>query len=184
MAIGRSHGAVCLPTAIYRRGVNQRWRRPARRDALDRAGRGLDALVDRAAVFQGTVCADRGGCDDVYCAAGDFRALGGTSQSPRSAINTLFEWLALGLGFFLLRQFIAGQREVRAVAAVMVALAAAVACYGLYQAFFELPATRAFYFADPEGALRDLGIPSPAGAAAAALRKPLAEQRADWPPSR
>ncbi len=85
------------------------------------------------------------------------------AKSPRPAVNALFEWLALGLGFFLLRQFIAGEREGRAVVAVMVALAAAVACYGLYQVLFELPATRAYYFADPEGALRDLGIPAQPG---------------------
>ena len=85
------------------------------------------------------------------------------ANSPRLAINTLFEWLALGLGFFLLRQFIATEREGRAVVAVMIALAAAVAGYGLYQVFFELPATRAYYFADPEGALRDLGIPHQPG---------------------
>jgi O-antigen ligase len=85
------------------------------------------------------------------------------TQSPRPAINALFEWLGLGLGFFLLRQFIAGPRQQRAVVAVMAALAAAVACYGLYQVFFELPATRAFYAADPEGALRNLGIPPQLG---------------------
>jgi len=74
--------------------------------------------------------------------------------SPRPAVNMLWEWIGLGLSFFLARQLIVGQREARAVVAVMIALAVALSGYGLYQCFHELPATRAMYEADPEAALR------------------------------
>ncbi|MBU4271152.1 MAG: hypothetical protein KKA28_04735, partial [Planctomycetes bacterium] len=50
--------------------------------------------------------------------------------SPRPAINVLWEWIGLGLCFLLARQLIDTQREARAVAAVMIALAVALAGYG------------------------------------------------------
>jgi hypothetical protein len=78
--------------------------------------------------------------------------------SPRPAVNMLWEWIALGLSFFLARQLIVGRREARAVVAVMIALAVALSGYGLYQYFHELPATRAMYEADPEGAVRAAGL--------------------------
>ena len=81
--------------------------------------------------------------------------------TPRPAMNMLWEWVGLGLCFFLARQFIATPREGRAVAAVMVALAVAVSAYGLYQCAFEFPATRAIYKANPERALRDAGLSFP-----------------------
>ena len=74
--------------------------------------------------------------------------------TPRPAMNMLWEWVGLGLCFFLARQLIATPREGRAVAAVMVALAVAVSGYGLYQCTYEFPATRAIYKANPERALR------------------------------
>jgi len=78
--------------------------------------------------------------------------------SPRPAVNMLWEWIGLGLAFFLARQLIVGRREARAVVAVMIALAVAISGYGLYQYFWGLPATRATYEADPEGALRAAGL--------------------------
>ena len=78
--------------------------------------------------------------------------------SPRPAVNVLWEWIGLGLAFFLARQLIVGRREARAVVVVMIALAVALSGYGLYQYFHELPATRAMYEADPEGALRAAGL--------------------------
>ena len=53
--------------------------------------------------------------------------------------------------------------RVRAVAAVMVALAVAVSAYGLYQWAYEMPQTRAVYQADPDRALRDAGLWFPPG---------------------
>ncbi len=78
--------------------------------------------------------------------------------APRPALNMLWEWIALGLAFFLVRQLFTGPREIRAAVAVMIALAVALSTCGLYQYFYELPATRAMYEADPDGMLRDAGL--------------------------
>ena len=78
--------------------------------------------------------------------------------TPRPAVNMLWEWVGLGLGFLLTRQFIVKPREARAAAAVMVALAVAVAGYGLYQYVYEMPQTRAKYAADPDRAMREAGL--------------------------
>jgi len=77
--------------------------------------------------------------------------------SPRPAINALWQWIALALAFFLARQFVAGGREARTVAAVMIAVAVGLSGYGLYQHFYELPRDREAYEADPEGMLRAAG---------------------------
>ena len=83
--------------------------------------------------------------------------------TPRPAVNMLWEWVGMGLCFFLARQFIVTSRERRAVAAVMVALAVAVSGYGLYQRCYEMPQTRAMYEANPDRALRDAGLWFPPG---------------------
>ena len=78
--------------------------------------------------------------------------------SPRPAINMLWEWVGLGLCFLLARQFIVTAIEARALVAVMIALAVALAGYGLYQCFSEMPATRAIYESDPDAAMRNAGL--------------------------
>ncbi len=78
--------------------------------------------------------------------------------APRPAVNTLWEWIGLGIAFFLARQLLVGQRTVRAACVVMVALATGVGVYGLYQYGVELPATRAYYEQDPEAALKQAGL--------------------------
>jgi hypothetical protein len=78
--------------------------------------------------------------------------------SPRPAVNMLWEWIALGLAFFLARQLVVGRREARAVVAVMIALAVALSGHGLYQYFYEMPTTRAMYQVNPEGVLREAGL--------------------------
>lgn len=78
--------------------------------------------------------------------------------AARPAINMLWEWLAFGVSFLLARQLIVSAREARAVIVVMVALALALASHGLYQYFYELPATRAQYQQDPDRALREAGL--------------------------
>jgi len=83
---------------------------------------------------------------------------GAVHGSARPAVNMLWEWIAFGLCFFLARQLVVGRRETRALVAVMIALAVALAGYGLYQYFYEMPATRAVYEADPDGALREAGM--------------------------
>ncbi len=83
---------------------------------------------------------------------------GAVRGSPRPAVNMLWEWVGLGLGYFLARQFLAAPRERRAAAAVMIALSTGLAGMGLYQYFVELPATRAAYVRDPEATLRDADL--------------------------
>lgn len=78
--------------------------------------------------------------------------------SPRPAINMLWEWIGYGLCFLLARQLIVTRREARAVVAVMVSLAVAIAGYALYQYFYEMPNTRAAYERDEEKELRKAGI--------------------------
>jgi hypothetical protein len=83
--------------------------------------------------------------------------------TPRPAINMLWEWVGMGLCFLLARQFITTAREARAVVAVMVALAVALAGYGLFQRAYEMPETRAEYQADPDRTMRDAGLWFPPG---------------------
>jgi hypothetical protein len=83
--------------------------------------------------------------------------------SPRPALNMLWEWVGLGFGFLLARQFIATRREARAVVVVMVGLAVALAGYGLYQYQYEMPHSRALYEANPDEALRQAGLNYPKG---------------------
>jgi hypothetical protein len=59
--------------------------------------------------------------------------------APRPALNMLWEWVGLGLSFFMVRQLVWRPREVRALLAVMIGLAVALAAHGLYQYFYELP---------------------------------------------
>lgn len=84
-------------------------------------------------------------------------------NSPRLAINMLWEWVGLGLVFFLARQLIAGRLESRAVVGVMIALAVVLSAIGMYQVFVTLPADRAAYAANPDEMLRQLGQWYPPG---------------------
>lgn len=78
------------------------------------------------------------------------------AEAPRPTINTLWVWIGAGASFFVLRQTIRNAREVRALLAVMVGLAVALAAYGFFQYFITLPATREAYAADPDGMLRSI----------------------------
>ena len=92
-----------------------------------------------------------------------------TEFSPRPAVNMLWEWIGLGLVFFLGRQFIRNGHEARAVVAVMIALSVAMAGYGLYQYGVELPALRTAYSVDPDRAMRAAGIWYPPGSSERAI---------------
>ncbi len=83
--------------------------------------------------------------------------------SPRPALNMLWESVGLGLVFFLARQLIDDAREARAVVAAMIALAAAISVYGLYQCAIEQPAMQKRFAEDPEAMLRENELNYPPG---------------------
>lgn len=91
----------------------------------------------------------------VICSAAS--ALLNFESNPRPSINMLWEWIGLGISYFLARALISTPREMRAVVAVMIALAAIESVYGVEQVFFSMPADRAAYEADPDEVLRDAG---------------------------
>jgi hypothetical protein len=84
-------------------------------------------------------------------------------SNPRLATNMLWEWVGLGLVYFLARQLVAEWSDARALVVVMIALGVVLSAYGLWQVFVSLPAERAAYAADPDEALRRLGQWFPPG---------------------
>lgn len=79
------------------------------------------------------------------------------TASPRPAVHMLCEQAGLVALYLVARQCFARPIEIRAVVLVMFGLSVALSCYGLYQYFVSLPATRAHYQADPDAALREIG---------------------------
>ncbi len=88
---------------------------------------------------------------------------GHDSGPNRASFNLLWEWIALGAGFILLRQLIARRIEARAGVSVMLALAIVLSLDGLYQFFYDMPRTRAAYLANPRSVLREAGLVFEAG---------------------
>ncbi len=68
-----------------------------------------------------------------------------TGGRPRPALNMLWEWLALGLGYFLVRQLARGAVQRRSLAAAMICLAAGLSAMGYFQFFVGTPQDRAEY---------------------------------------
>ena len=105
--------------------------------------------------------------------------------APRLAINAAWTWVALTVMFLLFRQLVEGEREVRTIAAVMIALAVALSSFGFYQFFYSIPRDQARYAADPEGALRERTSWRPWLAATSPVRQSRQLERADghicWP---
>lgn len=89
--------------------------------------------------------------------------------AARAAINVCWEWAGLGLGFVLLRQLIADDRELRALVVVMIALAVVLSAYGLFQFYVSLPVVREQFDRDPDAVLRAAGVVAPPGSAARLL---------------
>ncbi|HUT11436.1 MAG TPA: O-antigen ligase family protein [Thermoguttaceae bacterium] len=83
--------------------------------------------------------------------------------SPRPAVNMIWEYIGLGLAYFMARQLIVGRREARAVVAVMIAVAVGLSVYGLYQYGVEMPRTQRMFEEDPDAVLREAGDWSPPG---------------------
>jgi O-antigen ligase len=83
--------------------------------------------------------------------------------APRPAIGSLWQWVGFAASFFLLRQLLRGERERRALVAVMIALAVAESAYGLHQFFVTMPADRALFARDPDEAIRIARVYAPEG---------------------
>ena len=78
--------------------------------------------------------------------------------NARATINSLWQWVALGVSFFLLRQLITTQAAARALLVVMVGLASGLACFGFYQHFVEFPRNVRQYEQDPQAVLQEYGF--------------------------
>ncbi|GAB6187629.1 O-antigen ligase family protein [Thermopirellula anaerolimosa] len=78
--------------------------------------------------------------------------------TARPAVNMLWEAVGFALIFLYLRQFEWTTRRVRAILAVMVAVAVGLAAFGLYQYGVEMPAVRAAYRSDPARYLELAGL--------------------------
>lgn len=89
--------------------------------------------------------------------------------APRPALNMLWEWVGFGFAFFLARQLVQTQREGRAIAAVMIAMAVGLSAQGGYQMAWEHPRLVAAYHNDPDATLRDAGCWAPPGTATLGL---------------
>lgn len=90
--------------------------------------------------------------------------VGASHAAPRPAVNMLWAWSGMLLGYFSIRQLVITAGEARALIAAMVALSVIIAAYGYYQVMVSLPADRAAYAANPEEVLqRTLGHAFPPG---------------------
>lgn len=78
--------------------------------------------------------------------------------NARYAANMLWEWIALGTGFLLLRSLVASEKQVRAVVAIMVGLAVLLAIYSFYQHYVTMPAAVARYEANPQAVMQAAGV--------------------------
>jgi len=79
---------------------------------------------------------------------------------PRPAINMSWEWLAMGVAYFLLRQLLATQAECRGLVVAMLGVAVGQAGLGYYQTAVAIPEARARYEQiqdDPLQLMRETG---------------------------
>jgi len=83
----------------------------------------------------------------------------------RVAINLAWEWGALGIAYFLVRNLPRTRGESSALAGALTAAAVAVSAYGLYQVSVEFPQMHASFRKDPNAMLQKVGI-APSNAAA------------------
>ena len=81
----------------------------------------------------------------------------------RPAINVTWAWLGGGGLWFLARQSLRAPQTLRAMAAVLCAVAAGLASYSFYQCGYQMPRDRAAFRRDPEAVLREAGIVAPEG---------------------
>ena len=81
----------------------------------------------------------------------------------RMTLNMIWLWGSLVAAFFLFRQLVREQIELRAMMAIMIALATTMASFGLYQVVYDLPRQRAEFQKNPQKMLRAAGIHAPPG---------------------
>ena len=68
----------------------------------------------------------------------------------RGTVNSWWQWVAFAVGFLLINQLFHTQRVARGVIAVMVAIAVALSCIGIYDSLVKIPELRSEYFAGSE----------------------------------
>jgi len=82
--------------------------------------------------------------------------------NARAGLNALWQWISFGVAFFLVRQLVGTRLQARALAVLMIAIAAGLSAYGMYQYAYELPAKRRDYQSASESkkreVLRNMGI--------------------------
>lgn len=81
----------------------------------------------------------------------------------RPAINVTWAWLGGGLLWFLARQSLRSPRALRALTAVLCAVATGLASYSFYQCGYQMPRDRAAFQRDPDAVMREAGIVAPEG---------------------
>ncbi len=87
----------------------------------------------------------------------------------RSAINLAWEWGGLFVIYLLVRWLPRTRAESSTLAGIVVTTAGAIALYGMYQGFVELPSLQRMVERDPERAMRLLGV-TPGSPGEAAMR--------------
>ncbi len=76
----------------------------------------------------------------------------------RAALNLAWEWAGIGMAYLLIRNLPRTRDESAMIAGALVATAVAVAAYGLYQGFVELPAVKRGFLANAPKVLKEMGI--------------------------
>ena len=80
------------------------------------------------------------------------------SSDRRAAISMFWQWVGLGLAYFLVRWLPRDQREIKAFLLALAATAVALAVYGFYQVAVEDPDLRARYLQNPVEMLAMAGV--------------------------
>jgi hypothetical protein len=65
--------------------------------------------------------------------------------APRPALNVMWDWVAMGVAYFLARQVLRSGASIRAAMVVMIGLACGLSALAVHQSLVTLPAARAAY---------------------------------------
>ena len=87
--------------------------------------------------------------------------------NARATQNVMWQWIAFGVGFLMIRQLVDCSRTSRALCAVMLALAVSLSLEGMYESFYVVPQRYHRYFDNNETVrlemLQQAGIVAPKG---------------------